>query len=341
MQMSHDTAAEVEALRWKKYHCGSDGFICLVDAMGDDGSIVSAARVSYGKGTKAVQDDKNLIRFLYRHGHSTPFEMVEFKFLVRVPMDIWRQWIRHRTANVNEYSTRYSEAIDSCAKVTDWRAQSTANKQGSSGFVTEWPEGIEVQFHENRLSGTYGIGPGYIDVATGTTPQEYLSSRERDVHEAARRVYEERLKFGVAREVARKDLPLSNYTEAYWKCDLRNVLNFLSLRMDSHAQLEIREYANAMYEIVKQICPIAIEAFDEYDFRRGGLLLTATEVRLIKEWPSPLMGPCDIAGFHSIAAVKVGWAPPPAKIRERDEALVKFQRLGLVTHEESNGIAKN
>ena len=124
-----------QKLRWEPFHVGSDGSVCLVDWMGDDYAIVEAARVSYGEGTAHVSDDRTLIRYLMRHWHSTPFEMAELKFRVRVPMDTWRQWVRHRTANINEYSTRYSVAIDACSTTLpgDWRLQSTNNKQGSSG----------------------------------------------------------------------------------------------------------------------------------------------------------------------------------------------------------------
>lgn len=299
---------------------GSDGFIKLVDSMGNDASIVQAARVSYGTGTKSISDDRNLIRYLYRHGHGTPFEMVEFKFLVRCPMDIWRQWIRHRTANVNEYSTRYSEAIDECAKTIDWRKQSTVNKQGGAELVNEWPEGFELPkyFHADFRKQLQEGGPS-----------AYLSDREQRVQTIAREVYEERLVFGVAREQARKDLPLSNYTEAYWKCDLRNILGFLSLRMDSHAQQEIRDFAEAMYTLVKQVCPVAVEAFDEYDQRRGGLLLTATEIKIIQALkPFVLATKADVLQVMSSVAQ---WPLPPAKCRERDEAMDKFQRLGLIT----------
>jgi len=230
---------------------GSDGFIRLVDKMGDEAAIVQAARVSYGAGTKSVSDDRNLIRYLLRHKHTTPFEMVELKFHVRVPMDCWRQWIRHRTASVNEYSTRYSEAIDSAAATDEnkWRLQSKSNKQGSSGYVTDWPSGID---NLPLMKNEYG------------TPGNYLSVVENDFLEHAREVYNERLTYGVSREQARKDLPLSTYTEAYWKIDLHNLLHFLGLRMDSHAQIEIREYANAIYSIVKQLYPNVSEAFENY-----------------------------------------------------------------------------
>jgi len=290
-------------LTWKKFHPLTDqnAFICLVDSMGDDSSIVQAARVSYGKDKQADDieifkqafpnepvpentfrnwedgylatnwllpidgktyyegssstdnirkydklwkernletpvKDRNLIRYLLNHGHTTPFEMVEIKFMVQVPMDCWRQWIRHRTASVNEYSTRYTEALD-FFQVTDpkeWRLQATSNKQGSSGYLEEGKGGAN------------------------------LSATEKAYHNTAKHLYQTRLDLGVAKEQARKDLPLSTYTRAYWKCDLHNIFNFLRLRMDSHAQLEIRQFANCMFEIVKSICPVACEAFEDY-----------------------------------------------------------------------------
>lgn len=214
----------------------SDGFVELVDVMGDDAAIVQAARVSYGAGTKTYREDRGLIRYLMRNRHTTPFEMAELKFHLRVPMDTWRQWVRHRTASVNEYSTRYSEAIDSMDRtaVADWRSQSTDNKQGSG----------------RHLSSEIG---------------QHLTAQEKWLHDQAALVYRERLEMGVAREQARKDLPLSTYTEAYWKIDLHNLLHFLQLRMDSHAQLEIREYAEAIgRDFVAHLFPLTWEAFEEY-----------------------------------------------------------------------------
>jgi thymidylate synthase (FAD) len=168
-----------ENLRWKKFPVLDDGFVTLVDVMGTDASVVQAARVSYGEGTRKVSDDRQLIRYLLRHAHTTPFEMAELKFLVRVPMDCWRQWVRHRTANINEYSTRYSLAIDSMQATQDdgWRSQATNNRQGSAGVLT---------------------------VADGHP----LTQSEQELQSLARRVYEERLAAGIAREQARKDLPL-------------------------------------------------------------------------------------------------------------------------------------
>lgn len=215
-----------------------DGFVRVIDYMGSDESIVQAARVSYGKGTKRVHEDRGLIRYLLRHRHTTPFEMCDIKFHVRVPMDCWRQWVRHRTASVNEYSTRYSEAIDAAQATaeTDWREQAAGNRQGSQG----------------RLDSEHG---------------SELSRKEAELQTLSRKLYEERLQAGVAREQARKDLPLSTYTEAYWKINLHNLLHFLALRMDSHAQLEIRSYAEIIgREIVSRWCPMAWDAFLDYQF---------------------------------------------------------------------------
>jgi thymidylate synthase (FAD) len=224
-----------------------DGFVRVVDYMGDDSAIVQAARTSYGRGTKRRHEDRGLIRYLMRHAHTTPFEMCELKLHVRVPMDVWRQWIRHRTASVNEYSTRYSEAIDAAQQTApdSWRLQSASNRQGSSGLL-----------------------PAEQGAA--------LSEEERRLQRQSRDIYEARLAAGVAREQARKDLPLSTYTEAYWKIDLQNLLHFLELRMDEHAQLEIRAYATVIGEqIVAKWVPLTWEAF--LDYRRGGTALSRIE----------------------------------------------------------------
>lgn len=236
----------------KKFSVLDSGFVRVIDYMGTDDSIVQAARVSYGKGTKKLNEDRGLIRYLLRHRHTTPFEMCEIKLHVKVPIDCWRQWIRHRTANVNEYSTRYSVAIDEAQKTDpgQWRTQSPSNKQGSDGYLP----------HQD-----------------GTL----LSEKEKNLQTFAREVYDERLEKGVAREQARKDLPLSTYTEAYWKIDLHNLLNFLSLRMDSHAQMEIRSYAKIIGEnIVSRWCPLTWEAFQDY--RVSSLSFSHPEQEIMK-----------------------------------------------------------
>jgi len=264
-----------------------DGFVRVVDYMGDDGSVVQAARVSYGAGTKRVHEDRGLIRYLLRHAHTTPFEMCEIKLHVRVPMDAWRQWIRHRTANVNEYSTRYSVAIDAAQRTApdQWRVQSADNRQGSSGF---------------------------LPAAQG----ERLSTAETALLELARRTYDDRLAAGVAREQARKDLPLSTYTEAYWKVDLHNLLHFLRLRMDDHAQEEIRAYAIVVGEqIVAKWMPLVWEAFTDY--RRDSMYLSRLEVDIVSAMAE---GRADRA-----KAI----ADSIASKRERQEVEQKLIKLGF------------
>jgi thymidylate synthase (FAD) len=227
----------------KPFKVLDDGFVRVIDYMGSDQAIVQAARVSYGTGTKKVTQDRGLIRYLMRHHHSTPFEMCEIKLHVRVPMDTWRQWIRHRTANVNEYSTRYSIAINQGQQTSpdEWRLQSGLNKQGSEGFL------------DNSIG-------------------KELTDEENSLHKNIWDIYNSRIEKGVAREQARKDLPLSTYTEAYWKIDLHNLFHFLRLRMDSHAQLEIREFAQTIgQKIVKNWVPLAWEAFEDYRFNSSSL----------------------------------------------------------------------
>jgi thymidylate synthase (FAD) len=274
-----------------------DGFVRVVDYMGADESIVQAARVSYGKGTKKVSEDRGLIRYLLRHRHTTPFEMCQIKFHVRVPMDCWRQWIRHRMSSTNEYSTRYSIAIDATQTTAagEWRVQSKSSKQGSAGFLEE-ARGAEFSKQEQKL-------------------QDY-----------ARSVYQERLDAGIAREQARKDLPLSTYTEAYWKTDLHNLFHFLSLRMDDHAQLEIRDYARTMgHEIVRRWCPIAWEAF--LDYRVETMNLTRLDLDIIAA-----IGSGDKARALALAT-EFGWLKRGDKgllrNRERSELEAKLQRLNL------------
>jgi len=249
--IARPSVAAADAILGLAFTVLDDGFVRLVDYMGDDAAIVQAARVSYGKGTKRVHEDRALIRYLLRHAHTTPFEMCEVKLHVRVPMDIWRQWIRHRTASVNEYSTRYSEAIDNAHRTAPdaWRLQSTSNRQGSGGLLP--PE-------------------------AGAR----LSAAEAELLTRAREAYDARLAAGVAREQARKDLPLSTYTEAYWKIDLHNLLHFLALRMDANAQQEIRAYAKAIgEEIVARWVPVTWEAF--LDYRRNAMTLSSLEVALV------------------------------------------------------------
>src|SRR4051794_3738446 len=291
----------VDSLRWKKFSILNDGFVCLVDVMGDDAAVVQAARVSYGEGTRKVSDDRTLIRYLIRHRHTTPFEMAEVKLLVRVPMDCWRQWIRHRTASVNEYSTRYSVAIDSAQATSpeDWRTQAEQNRQGSGPALP--PE----------------LG-------------QKLSENEHHFQMAAREIYRERLEAGVAREQARKDLPLCTYTEAYWKVDLHNLLHFLALRMDSHAQQEIRDYASTIgREIVQPLFPLVWEAF--VDYRLDGLFLSRLDREVIVRLLARLStaGRAQATEEDFLAAQDPAWADLK-RCRERDECREKLRQMNLL-----------
>ena len=251
-EISRPQGKALDDILGKPFKVLDDGFVRVVDYMGSDESIVQAARVSYGKGTKKQHEDRGLIRYLMRHYHTTPFEMCEIKLHLRVPMDAWRQWIRHRTANINEYSTRYSVAIDATqtTQPDGWRLQATSNKQGSQGFMDS-EKGAE------------------------------LTKQETELHALSRKIYNDRLELGIAREQARKDLPLCTYTEAYWKIDLNNLLRFLRLRMDEHAQYEIRCYAETIgKEIVSKWCPLAWEAFLDYDW--NGSHVSNMEMKIIQ-----------------------------------------------------------
>lgn len=291
------SAAELDEVLGQQFSVLDQGFVRVVDYMGTDDSIVQAARVSYGKGTKRVHEDRGLINYLLRNHHTTPFEMCEIKLHVRAPMDVWRQWIRHRTASVNEYSTRYSVAIDAAQRTAPdcWRMQSSSSKQGSMGVLPA------------QVGGR-------------------LSDEEAELHSVARRVYEGRLAAGVAREQARKDLPLSTYTEAYWKVDLHNLLHFLELRMDSHAQAEIRAYANVIaHEIVSRWCPLAWDAFRRY--RLNGMTLSETEAEIIKavslKNAAQAIAIASGAGWVSVAGI------PEKPNRERLECEHKLVRMGI------------
>jgi len=277
----------------KEFQVLDKGFVKLVDFMGSDDAIVQAARVSYGAGTKKVSEDNALIRYLMRHNHTSPFEMCEVKLHVKVPMDTWRQWIRHRTANVNEYSTRYSVAIDDKQETcpAEWRKQATDNKQGSGAFFNEF-EGAA------------------------------LSIGERELQAMADSIYANRLEVGVAREQARKDLPLSTYTEAYWKIDLHNLFHFLALRMDAHAQLEIRSYANVIgHEIVSKLFPLSWGAF--LDYKLGAMRFSAIEVDILSNIVATVYDGIDV--FDNCFGEKFAVSFPTK--REHAEFIEKLRSL--------------
>ena len=239
------------------------GFVRVIDYMGDDGAIVQAARVSYGKGTRRVQDDAGLINYLMRHRHTTPFEMCEIKYHVKLPIFVARQWIRHRTANVNEYSARYS-ILDKEYYIPapeQLATQSHSNRQGR-GAVLAGEEAAEV----------LGLLRG--DAERCYTDYERMLNEDRDGNPV------DDHRAGLARELARMNLTLNTYTQWYWKIDLHNLLHFLSLRADPHAQYEIRVYAEAMLETVKRWVPITYDAFTNY--RMGGAHISASALDVVK-----------------------------------------------------------
>ena len=296
------TVPALDAILGQTFPVLDHGHIRVIDYMGDDAAIVQAARVSYGAGTKQVHEDRGLIRYLLRNAHTTPFEMCKLKLHIRVPMDCWRQWIRHRTASVNEYSTRYSEAIaDQQGTLPgEWRMQTALNKQGSEGF---------------------------LDIKDG----ELLTAEEEAFHRSARALYQSRIDRGVAREQARKDLPLSTYTEAYWSIDLHNLLHFLYLRMDAHAQYEIRQYAILIgEEIVARWVPFVWEAFRDY--RLNAMRMSGLEVELMR-----MLVTGDQAGARAWLVEK-GWIDPEKgkPSREAREFAAKADALGLAMPDRSD-----
>ena len=245
----------MEAHLYKAQPVLDHGFVRVIDYMGDDAAICQAARVSYGRGTKSVSNDAGLIRYLMRHWHSTPFEMCEVKFHVKLPVFVARQWIRHRTANVNEYSARYS-ILDRefyIPAANDLAAQSTTNNQGR-GDMLEGEEAARV-----------------LEILKSDSSRAYDHYEEMISQEGQQ---------GLARELARMNLPANIYTQWYWKVDLHNLFHFLRLRADAHAQYEIRVYADAICDIVADWVPAAFKAFEDY--RMGGATLSATALACIR-----------------------------------------------------------
>ena len=263
-ETSRVTVPELEEIIYKPIPVLDHGFVRVIDYMGDDSAIVQSARVSYGKGTKKISNDQGLIKYLMRHRHSTPFEMCEIKFHIKLPIFVARQWIRHRTANVNEYSARYS-ILDKefyIPSIENLAAQSTINNQGR-GEVLSSDEASNV-----------------ISILKTDAEQTY-ANYETLLNESSEGGILDESKSGIARELARMNLTLNTYTQWYWKIDLNNLLHFLALRADDHAQYEIRIYADAMLDIVNKWVPITYSAFDDY--RVGGTELSAKEVNFLKK----------------------------------------------------------
>jgi thymidylate synthase (FAD) len=258
------TSPELEKILYEAVPVLDHGFVRVVDYMGDDSSIVQSARVSYGKGTKKVSTDSGLIKYLMRHRHSTPFEMCEIKYHVKLPIFIARQWIRHRTANVNEYSARYSILDKEFYMPTKdhLAAQSTSNRQGRGELINGKQADEILNILKKDAEQTYDNYELMLNERfDGTTINENNK--------------------GLARELARMNLTLNTYTQWYWKTDLLNLLNFLSLRADSHAQYEIRAYADIMVDSLKKWVPITFDAF--MDYRVGGLELSSKGKSVIQK----------------------------------------------------------
>ena len=257
------TSPELEKVLYEAIPVLDHGFIRVIDYMGDDSSIVQSARVSYGKGTKKVSTDEGLIRYLMRHWHSTPFEMCEIKYHVKLPIFIARQWIRHRTANVNEYSARYS-ILDKEFYIPakeQLSAQATNNRQGRGDLITGEQADEVLKILKDDAVRTY-------------------DNYEKMLNERFDGTIIDEKKSGLARELARMNLTLNSYTQWYWKTDLLNLMNFLFLRGDSHAQYEIRVYAEKMLDTVKKWVPITHAAF--LDYRVGAAHLSSKGLKIIK-----------------------------------------------------------
>lgn len=262
--MAHSIVPEAEEILDKEYKVLDKGFVRLVDYLGSDQRIVQSARVSYGNGTKTVSQDAGLIDYLLRHQHTSPFEQVVFTFHVKMPIFVARQWVRHRTGRMNEVSGRYSIMKDEfyVPETKDIEPQSKDNKQGRSDEPFDEAKAKEIQ--------------------------AALQKGQKDSYDS----YSELLDTGLAREVARINLPLSLYTEFYWQMDLNNLFRFLKLRLDGHAQYEIRQYAKVMLELVRKVCPLAVASF-ENDMNRA-VSFTGEEMEalraVLKGQPNPLDG---------------------------------------------------
>ena len=257
------TSPELEKVLYEAIPVLDHGFIRVIDYMGDDSSIVQSARVSYGKGTKKISTDEGLIRYLMRHWHSTPFEMCEIKYHVKLPIFIARQWIRHRTANVNEYSARYS-ILDKEFYIPakeQLSAQATNNRQGRGELITGEQADEVLKILKDDAVRTY-------------------DNYEKMLNERFDGTIIDEKKSGLARELARMNLTLNSYTQWYWKTDLLNLMNFLFLRGDSHAQFEIRVYAEKMLDTVKKWVPITHSAF--LDYRVGAAHLSSKGLKIVK-----------------------------------------------------------
>jgi thymidylate synthase (FAD) len=292
------TSPELEKVLYEAIPVLDHGFIRVIDYMGDDSSIVQSARVSYGKGTKKVSTDEGLIRYLMRHWHSTPFEMCEIKYHVKLPIFIARQWIRHRTANVNEYSARYS-ILDKEFYIPakeQLSAQATNNRQGRGDLITGQQADEVLKILKDDAVRTY-------------------DNYEKMLNERFDGTVIDEKKSGLARELARMNLTLNSYTQWYWKTDLLNLMNFLFLRGDSHAQYEIRVYAEKMLDTVKKWVPITHAAF--LDYRVGAAHLSSKGLKIVKSM---------------INGNKVGYEDSGLSKREWNELMEVIDKKNLIVN---------
>jgi thymidylate synthase (FAD) len=292
------TSPELEKVLYEAIPVLDHGFIRVIDYMGDDSSIVQSARVSYGKGTKKVSTDEGLIRYLMRHWHSTPFEMCEIKYHVKLPIFIARQWIRHRTANVNEYSARYS-ILDKEFYIPakeQLSAQATNNRQGRGDLITGQQADEVLKILKDDAVRTY-------------------DNYEKMLNERFDGTIINEKKSGLARELARMNLTLNSYTQWYWKTDLLNLMNFLFLRGDSHAQYEIRVYAEKLLEKVKKWVPITHAAF--LDYRVGAAHLSSKGLKIVKSM---------------INGNKVGYEDSGLSKREWNELMEVIDKKNLIVN---------
>lgn len=283
-ETNRPTVPAIDSILGHEFRVLDRGFVRVVDYMGDDAAIVQAARVSYGQGTKTKSDDRALIRYLMANRHTSPFEMCEIKLHVKLPIFVARQWVRHRTAQINEYSARYSDALDDVyiPDLENLAKQSKENKQGRSD-----------RFANDEASKI----------------RDMILGNWNDAHEYYNDLREQNL----AREIARIVLPLNTYTEWYWKIDLHNLLHFLTLRCDSHAQLEIRRYADQIAEIVKLWVPEAHQAW--VDYRRDAVIMSAPAVNVLRQWAE--------RDFYAVRSMIEGAENMTA--REKTDLLVALQ----------------
>jgi thymidylate synthase (FAD) len=297
--------------------CLDHGFVYLVDHMGTDAAITQAARISYGAGTKSVREDRQLIRYLMRMQHTSPFEQCEVKFHIRLPIFVARQLLRHRSASVNEFSARYSEmSEDFYVPTADYlQPQSSANKQGRDGTISEMSAAGVQWMMQTIGEATYDVYRVLLGDRTGRhSPDDVIYDPYSEIDPLLDRDFA-----GIARESARTVLPVAYYTEVYWKQDLHNLSHLLKLRSDHHAQKEIRVYADAMYQLIKPLFPLACEAWEDYV--RDAMTLSRMEVDLLRDATQHPSGYRGLVNEHDEASLRAHYG---LSKRELEEFAARF-----------------